>query len=206
MDSALPGQSPSELTAILFPQSHCSNVSRHIASQIHAFCLFATHFHELTALDQQIPHVKNLHVVAHVSTSTAGTSGQDSNITLLYKVEPGKYPYRAHFIYDSHTACVRDLRPELWYSRSGDSQFSPECYQCECALLTSYALLYQYIVLACEEKGRWIRGFRRDPERFRDVSEWSDWRGKPYCRVNASGLGRSMCKFGYSHGHGHRDG
>jgi DNA mismatch repair protein MSH2 len=60
--------------------------ARHIASEIHAFCLFATHFHELTALDQQIPHVKNLHVVAHVSDDSADKS---QDITLLYKVEPG---------------------------------------------------------------------------------------------------------------------
>lgn len=62
-------------------------ISEHIASQIHAFCFFATHFHELTALDQQVSHVKNLHVVAHVSNT--GESGQDRDITLLYKVQPG---------------------------------------------------------------------------------------------------------------------
>ncbi|KAK7471034.1 MSH2 protein [Stygiomarasmius scandens] len=61
-------------------------ISEHIASQIRAFCLFATHFHELTALDQQIQHVKNLHVVAHVGDKA---EGQPSDITLLYKVEPG---------------------------------------------------------------------------------------------------------------------
>ncbi|KAH8110312.1 DNA mismatch repair protein MSH2 [Phellopilus nigrolimitatus] len=62
-------------------------ISEYIASEIHAFCLFATHFHELTALDQQISHVKNLHVVAHVTKT--GKSIQDRDITLLYKVEPG---------------------------------------------------------------------------------------------------------------------
>ncbi|KAF9265861.1 DNA mismatch repair protein [Marasmius fiardii PR-910] len=62
-------------------------ISEHIASKIHAFCLFATHFHELTTLDQQIPHVKNLHVVAHVGEKTSADEKQD--ITLLYKVEPG---------------------------------------------------------------------------------------------------------------------
>ena len=61
---------------------------RHIASEIHAFCLFATHFHELTTLDQQIPHVKNLHVVAHVSTAEDSLS-RKKDMTLLYKVEPG---------------------------------------------------------------------------------------------------------------------
>ncbi|KAJ7201637.1 muts domain V-domain-containing protein [Mycena pura] len=60
-------------------------ISEHIASEVHAFCLFATHFHELTALDQQLPHVKNLHVVAHVDEAQKG----DQQITLLYKVEPG---------------------------------------------------------------------------------------------------------------------
>ncbi|KAH7924717.1 DNA mismatch repair protein [Leucogyrophana mollusca] len=63
-------------------------ISEHIASQIHAFCLFATHFHELTALDQELPHVKNLHVVAHVNRDDA-SAPQDRDITLLYKVQPG---------------------------------------------------------------------------------------------------------------------
>ncbi|KAJ3736284.1 muts domain V-domain-containing protein [Lentinula guzmanii] len=62
-------------------------ISEHIASQIRAFCLFATHFHELTALDQQLPHVKNLHVVAHVGEKAA--QDEKREITLLYKVEPG---------------------------------------------------------------------------------------------------------------------
>ncbi|KAF4616671.1 hypothetical protein D9613_008625 [Agrocybe pediades] len=62
-------------------------ISEHIASHIHAFCLFATHFHELTNLDQQIPHVKNLHVVAHVTEST--DSFREDDIALLYKVQPG---------------------------------------------------------------------------------------------------------------------
>jgi DNA mismatch repair protein MSH2 len=69
------------------PVATMNLIHRHIASEIHPFCLFATHFHELTALDHQFPHVKNLHVVAHVSST--GTGSQDRDITLLYKVEPG---------------------------------------------------------------------------------------------------------------------
>ncbi|KAF8480131.1 DNA mismatch repair protein [Russula ochroleuca] len=63
------------------------SISEKIAREIHAFCLFATHFHELTALDQELNHVKNLHVVAHVSDSD--TQSKERDITLLYKVEPG---------------------------------------------------------------------------------------------------------------------
>lgn len=61
---------------------------RHLATTTRAFCLFATHFHELTALSAEVPHVRNLHVVAHVS-NRSGTSKHDRDITLLYKIEPG---------------------------------------------------------------------------------------------------------------------
>lgn len=50
--------------------------------------MFATHFHELTTLEQQISHVKNLHVVAHVSTADED-GNKRKDMTLLYKVEPG---------------------------------------------------------------------------------------------------------------------
>lgn len=57
---------------------------RHIATQIRCFCLFATHFHELTVLDQTLPHVKNLHVRAEVSPAH-----NKNDITLLYQVKEG---------------------------------------------------------------------------------------------------------------------
>ncbi|KAH9808943.1 muts domain V-domain-containing protein [Melampsora americana] len=62
-------------------------ISEHIAVEIGAFTLFATHFHELTTLDQQVEHVKNYHVVAHVENSKS--KDQIQEITLLYKVEKG---------------------------------------------------------------------------------------------------------------------
>ncbi|GAB1522271.1 MSH2 protein [Rhizoctonia solani] len=65
-------------------------ISEHIATKIRAFCLFATHFHELTTLSEELSHVQNLHVVAHVNQT--GQTTQERDITLLYKVEPGKSP------------------------------------------------------------------------------------------------------------------
>ena len=71
-------------------------ISEHIIKEIGAFAMFATHFHELTALNETYPQVQNLHVVAHIGdaedTAMGGTKSANSRrreVTLLYKVVPG---------------------------------------------------------------------------------------------------------------------
>lgn len=76
-------------------RSGSSSHLRHIATKIRSFCLFATHFHELTTLDQNLGYVKNLHVEALVQ-QRKGPEGemskQERDITLLYKVKEGMSP------------------------------------------------------------------------------------------------------------------
>jgi DNA mismatch repair protein MSH2 len=66
-------------------------ISEHIVKEIGCFSLFATHFHELTALVDQYPQVRNLHVVAHINDSEDGANAASRNreVTLLYKVADG---------------------------------------------------------------------------------------------------------------------
>jgi DNA mismatch repair protein MSH2 len=70
-------------------------ISEHIIKEIGAFAMFATHFHELTALNESYPQVQNLHVVAHIGDAddTAMTNSDNTSrrreVTLLYKVVPG---------------------------------------------------------------------------------------------------------------------
>ncbi|KAJ1324463.1 DNA mismatch repair protein MSH2 [Microdochium nivale] len=66
-------------------------ISEHIVKEIGCSAMFATHFHELTALAEQHPQVKNLHVTAHISSGSSPSSEEEQKreVTLLYKVEPG---------------------------------------------------------------------------------------------------------------------
>ncbi|KAI4123775.1 MAG: hypothetical protein LQ338_005102, partial [Usnochroma carphineum] len=70
-------------------------ISEHIVKEIGCFAMFATHFHELTALHERYPQVRNLHVVAHIGGDShnnndhQGKNDGKREVTLLYRVEPG---------------------------------------------------------------------------------------------------------------------
>ncbi|XP_043280096.1 DNA mismatch repair protein Msh2 isoform X2 [Venturia canescens] len=56
------------------------SIAEYLAKEVKAYCLFATHFHEITRLAEDVPAVKNRHVTANVT---------DDKLTLLYSVKPG---------------------------------------------------------------------------------------------------------------------
>lgn len=64
-------------------------ISEYIVREIGAFTMFATHFHELTALVDSFSQVKNLHVVAHIDAEKSTEVERKREVTLLYKVEEG---------------------------------------------------------------------------------------------------------------------
>jgi len=54
--------------------------AEYILKNVKAYCLFATHFHELTTMEGQIQGVKNFYVSA---------ISKDGQLTMQYKVKPG---------------------------------------------------------------------------------------------------------------------
>ncbi|CAK9806196.1 DNA mismatch repair protein Msh2 [Anthophora quadrimaculata] len=56
------------------------SIAEYLAKEIKCYCLFATHFHEITKLEEVVPAVKNQHVTALVD---------NNKLTLLYRVQPG---------------------------------------------------------------------------------------------------------------------
>jgi len=56
-------------------------ISEHIVEKIGCLCVFATHFHELTALEEQEASVTNCHVSAQMD--------RQNGLTFLYEVQPG---------------------------------------------------------------------------------------------------------------------
>lgn len=56
------------------------SIAEHLAKNSEAFCFFATHYHEITRLADDLPTVKNYHV---------GAITNDDNVIFLYSVKPG---------------------------------------------------------------------------------------------------------------------
>ena len=76
-------------------------ISDYMITRSESLCLFATHFHELTALSRQHACVVNKHVSAHIDENSA--------VTMLYNVADG--PCSQSF--GIHIAATADFPPEV---------------------------------------------------------------------------------------------
>ena len=71
-------------------------------------------FHDLTSLSEDIPHVKNMHVMAHVEEKSDSITGRD--IVMLYKVMEGISDQS----FGIHVAELAKFPDEVWsLPRSG---------------------------------------------------------------------------------------
>jgi len=55
-------------------------IAEYLATEVKCLTLFATHFHEMTAMEKELPNVKNLYVSA---------LAEGDKLTMLYKVKEG---------------------------------------------------------------------------------------------------------------------
>lgn len=55
-------------------------IVKYLHDKVHAKTLFATHYHELTDLEQTLPHLKNIHV---------GATEKNGQLVFLHKIMPG---------------------------------------------------------------------------------------------------------------------
>ena len=57
------------------------SIASYIHEQIRCFCLFATHFHEMTNLEKELTGITNYYVTAEI---------KNNKLTMLYNVKEGK--------------------------------------------------------------------------------------------------------------------
>ena len=93
-------------TATYDGMSLAQAILEYIHDKIKAKTMFSTHYHELTVLEKDLKHLKNVHVAAHE---------EDGKVTFLHKVKPGAVDKS----YGIHVASLAKL-PESLINRASD--------------------------------------------------------------------------------------
>ena len=87
--------------------------TEYLHNEVGAFTLFATHYHELTALADELPRVENVHVAVAGEPEDSGDRGGD--VTFLRTIEPGPTD-RSYGVHVAELAGV----PDPVVDRAGD--------------------------------------------------------------------------------------
>lgn len=71
-------------------------IIKYLHDKVGAKTLFATHYHELTELDETLPHLKNIHV---------GATEENGKLIFLHKILPGPADQSTGFTWPNWLAC-----------------------------------------------------------------------------------------------------
>jgi DNA mismatch repair protein MSH2 len=114
-------------------------ISEHISTHLGSFCLFASHFHELTALATQNIHKKDTSDTSDVSKKNVGVVNKhvkgeviDGQVVMLYTVEDG--PCNESF--GVHVAAMAQFPPRVI------AEAKRKAIQLETHIYTSKRILY----------------------------------------------------------------
>ncbi|KAJ0183288.1 hypothetical protein K1T71_001264 [Dendrolimus kikuchii] len=101
-------------------------IAEELAMKCKCFCLFATHYHELTRLASQLPAlVQNWHAQASVT---------DGNLLLLHRIRPGAAPQSLGL----HVAKLADLPPSIIdYAEKKQAELETNLFEVESAVASS---------------------------------------------------------------------
>ena len=69
-------------------------IAKFIVEHIKSYCLFATHFHEMTQMENSIPEVNSLYIynrylIEKVKNCHVSAVIKDNKLTMLYKIKSG---------------------------------------------------------------------------------------------------------------------
>ncbi|XP_045535961.1 DNA mismatch repair protein Msh2 [Papilio machaon] len=111
-------------------------IAEKLATESQCFCLFATHYHELTRLEAQHPGV--------IVNSHAQASVVDGQLLLLHRIQPGAAPHSLGL----HVAKLADL-PDyiIQYAEEKQSQLETNLFEIEASMKSQEASEGQEIIL-----------------------------------------------------------
>ncbi|KPJ19814.1 DNA mismatch repair protein Msh2 [Papilio machaon] len=136
-------------------------IAEKLATESQCFCLFATHYHELTRLEAQHPGV--------IVNSHAQASVVDGQLLLLHRIQPGAAPHSLGL----HVAKLADL-PDyiIQYAEEKQSQLETNLFEIEASMKSQETSEGQEIILDFLRKCKQINeSVTSDEEMMKEIDK-----------------------------------